>query len=148
MLLADDPSRVEIANEREPSVPLRLARQSVMAGLGLSALGMIAAGLGWLPPVAGAVVQEAIDVRRDSQRPPCKRRPSIGSRLASMTSETSTLQEPLIILLAAVAVVPLVRRFQASAVLGYLAAGALIGPYGFALRTRNSIRWGFLTRRV
>ncbi len=50
-----------------------------------------------------------------------------------MTSETSTLQEPLIILLAAVAVVPLVRRFQASAVLGYLAAGALIGPYGFAL---------------
>ena len=53
-----------------------------------------------------------------------------------MTSEPSTLQEPLIILLAAVAVVPLVRRFQASAVLGYLAAGALIGPHGFALVQR------------
>ncbi len=61
VLLADDPSRVEIAISISRRT-LRLARQSVMAGLGLSALGMIAAGLGWLPPVAGAVVQEAIDV--------------------------------------------------------------------------------------
>jgi heavy metal translocating P-type ATPase len=61
VLLADDPSRVEtaIAISRRT---LRLARQSIWAGLGLSALGMAAASLGWLPPVAGAVVQEAIDV--------------------------------------------------------------------------------------
>ena len=61
VLLADDPSRVEIAIAISRRT-LRLARQSVMAGLGLSALGMVAAGLGWLPPVAGAVAQEAIDV--------------------------------------------------------------------------------------
>jgi heavy metal translocating P-type ATPase len=61
VLLADDPSRVEtaIAISRRT---LRLARQSIWAGLGLSALGMAAASLGWLPPVAGAVAQEAIDV--------------------------------------------------------------------------------------
>jgi heavy metal translocating P-type ATPase len=61
VLLADDPSRVEtaIAISRRT---LRLARQSIWAGLGLSGLGMVAAGLGWLPPVAGALVQEAIDV--------------------------------------------------------------------------------------
>jgi cation transport ATPase len=41
---------------------LRLARQSIWAGLGLSGLGMAAASLGWLPPVAGALAQEAIDV--------------------------------------------------------------------------------------
>jgi heavy metal translocating P-type ATPase len=61
VILADDPSRVvtAIAISRRT---LRLARQSIWAGLGLSALGMVAAGLGWLPPVAGALVQEAIDV--------------------------------------------------------------------------------------
>ena len=61
VLLADDPSRVEIAIAISRRT-LRLARQSVMVGLGLSALGMVAAGLGWLPPVAGAVAQEMIDV--------------------------------------------------------------------------------------
>jgi P-type E1-E2 ATPase len=61
VLLADDPSRVEtaIAISRRT---LRLARQSIWAGLGLSALGMGAASLGWLPPIGGALVQEAIDV--------------------------------------------------------------------------------------
>ena len=61
VLLADDPSRVEtaIAISRRT---LRLARQSIWAGLGLSALGMGAASLGWLPPIAGALLQEAIDV--------------------------------------------------------------------------------------
>lgn len=43
------------------------------------------------------------------------------------------LQDFLIILLAAVAVVSLFRRLRASAVLGYLVAGALIGPSGLAL---------------
>lgn len=61
VILTDDPSRVEtaIAISRRT---VRLARQSIWAGLGLSGIGMIAAGLGWLPPIAGALVQEGIDV--------------------------------------------------------------------------------------
>ena len=31
-------------------------------GLGLSGIGMVAAAAGYLPPVAGALLQEAIDV--------------------------------------------------------------------------------------
>ncbi|MGE0415209.1 MAG: heavy metal translocating P-type ATPase [Acetobacteraceae bacterium] len=40
----------------------RIAMQSIIAGLGLSAIAMAAAALGFLSPVAGALVQEAIDV--------------------------------------------------------------------------------------
>jgi len=40
----------------------RIAIQSVFFGIGLSTLGMVAAGLGYLTPVAGALIQEAIDV--------------------------------------------------------------------------------------
>lgn len=40
----------------------QIARQSVGAGIGLSTLGMVAAALGHLTPVQGAVLQEAIDV--------------------------------------------------------------------------------------
>jgi heavy metal translocating P-type ATPase len=61
VILADDPARVEIAIAISRRT-VRLARQSIWAGLGLSALGMGAASLGWLPPVAGALAQEAIDV--------------------------------------------------------------------------------------
>lgn len=39
-----------------------IALQSVFAGLGLSVAAMIAAALGYLPPVQGALLQEAIDV--------------------------------------------------------------------------------------
>lgn len=39
-----------------------IAVQSVVVGLGLSLAGMIAAALGYLPPVAGAFLQEVIDV--------------------------------------------------------------------------------------
>jgi cation transport ATPase len=39
-----------------------IALQSVAAGLGLSALGMVAASLGLLTPVQGALIQEGIDV--------------------------------------------------------------------------------------
>ncbi len=39
-----------------------IALQSVIAGMGLSILAMIAAALGYLPPVEGALLQEAIDV--------------------------------------------------------------------------------------
>jgi P-type E1-E2 ATPase len=41
---------------------IRIARQSVIAGLGLSILGMAFAAAGYLPPVSGAVFQEVIDV--------------------------------------------------------------------------------------
>ncbi|MDE2380047.1 MAG: heavy metal translocating P-type ATPase [Bradyrhizobium sp.] len=39
-----------------------IALESVYAGIGLSTLGMIAAALGYLTPVEGALLQEAIDV--------------------------------------------------------------------------------------
>jgi P-type E1-E2 ATPase len=41
---------------------LAIAQQSVWAGLGLSLVAMVAAALGYLPPVQGALIQEAIDV--------------------------------------------------------------------------------------
>jgi P-type E1-E2 ATPase len=41
---------------------MHIARQSVIAGLGLSVLGMLLALGGLLQPVAGALAQEAIDV--------------------------------------------------------------------------------------
>ena len=43
------------------------------------------------------------------------------------------LQYAVVLLLAAVIAVPLAKRWQLGAVLGYLAAGALIGPSGIRL---------------
>lgn len=40
----------------------RIALQTVAGGMGLSVLAMLAAAAGFLPPVAGALLQEAIDV--------------------------------------------------------------------------------------
>ncbi len=40
----------------------RIAVESIVAGMGLAAVAMVAASLGWLTPVAGALTQEAIDV--------------------------------------------------------------------------------------
>jgi CPA2 family monovalent cation:H+ antiporter-2 len=54
-------------------------------------------------------------------------------------SESGQLSHVLIILLAAVAVVSVFRRLQASAVLGYLVAGALIGPFGLGLVENTGI---------
>jgi P-type E1-E2 ATPase len=61
VLLADDPARVldAIGISRRT---LRLARQSIWVGLGLSGLAMVVAALGHLPPTAGALLQEGIDV--------------------------------------------------------------------------------------
>ncbi len=50
-------SGMEIARKSK-----RIAIQSVAAGIGLSVLGMIAAALGHLTPVEGALLQEVIDV--------------------------------------------------------------------------------------
>ncbi len=41
---------------------LKIARESVLIGIGLSVAAMVVAALGYLPPVAGALLQEAIDV--------------------------------------------------------------------------------------
>jgi len=41
---------------------MRIARQSIWVGLGLSAAAMVIAALGGLPPLAGAGIQEVIDV--------------------------------------------------------------------------------------
>jgi P-type E1-E2 ATPase len=41
---------------------LAIARQSVLVGMGLSLVAMAPAALGYIPPVAGALLQEGIDV--------------------------------------------------------------------------------------
>jgi P-type E1-E2 ATPase len=40
----------------------RVALQSAVGGMGLSLVGMIAAAAGYLPPIAGAMAQEVIDL--------------------------------------------------------------------------------------
>ncbi|WP_255429871.1 heavy metal translocating P-type ATPase [Streptomonospora sp. PA3] len=39
-----------------------IARQSALVGMGMSLAAMLAAAVGWLPPAAGALLQEGIDV--------------------------------------------------------------------------------------
>ena len=48
---------------------LHIARQSVLAGMGLSLAAMAVAAAGYLPPVAGALFQEVDRSRRHPQRP-------------------------------------------------------------------------------
>lgn len=61
ILLADEPSRlmdgIEISRRT-----MRIARQSIGVGLGVSAAGMAFAALGFIPPVAGAGIQEVVDL--------------------------------------------------------------------------------------
>ncbi len=40
----------------------RIALQSAIGGMALSVVGMVLAAMGYLPPVAGAITQEVIDV--------------------------------------------------------------------------------------
>lgn len=61
ILLGDDPGDL-VQGILISRRTLRIARQSLWAGLGLSLAGMVLAALGRLPPTAGALVQEAIDV--------------------------------------------------------------------------------------
>jgi P-type E1-E2 ATPase len=61
VLLADDPGRLVDAVHISRRT-LAIARQSVWAGLGLSALAMVFAAFGVIPPTAGALLQEGIDV--------------------------------------------------------------------------------------
>ena len=41
---------------------MRIARQSILAGLGASATAMVLAAMGFIPPTVGALIQEGIDV--------------------------------------------------------------------------------------
>ena len=61
VLLIDDPRRVPEA-VRIGRRSLRIAKQSIGVGLGLSIIGMGFAAAGLLTPIAGAFIQEAIDV--------------------------------------------------------------------------------------
>jgi heavy metal translocating P-type ATPase len=61
VLLVDDLSRIPTAI-RVARRSQRIALQSVAAGIGLSIAGMIMAAVGYLTPVRGALIQEAIDV--------------------------------------------------------------------------------------
>jgi heavy metal translocating P-type ATPase len=61
VILADDlmklPQAITISRRT-----MRLARQSIGVGLGLSGVAMVFAAFGFIPPTQGAILQEAIDV--------------------------------------------------------------------------------------
>ena len=61
VLLVDDLGRVPeaVAIGRRT---MRIARQSILVGLGLSGVAMVVAAAGYIPPTVGALLQEGIDV--------------------------------------------------------------------------------------
>ncbi len=61
VLLVDDVTRIADAIATGQRM-LRIAKQSIYAGLGLSLCFMIIASFGYIPPAVGALIQEAIDV--------------------------------------------------------------------------------------
>jgi heavy metal translocating P-type ATPase len=66
---------------------LHIARESVIAGMGLSVGAMAIAGLGWLPPVFGALTQEAIDIAVILNALRVAMRPSESARLDAEDAE-------------------------------------------------------------
>jgi heavy metal translocating P-type ATPase len=61
ILLVDDPSRLMDAI-RISRRTMRVARQSIWFGLAVSGIGMIFAALGMIVPIAGAAIQEVVDL--------------------------------------------------------------------------------------
>jgi heavy metal translocating P-type ATPase len=61
IILADDPGKV-VDGIMISRRTMRIARQSIIAGLGISAAGMLLALLGYVPPIMGAGIQEAVDL--------------------------------------------------------------------------------------
>jgi P-type E1-E2 ATPase len=61
ILLADDPSRL-LAGIEISRRTMRIARQSIWVGLGISVMGMVLAAKGLITPLAGAAVQEVVDL--------------------------------------------------------------------------------------
>ena len=78
VVLADDLGRV-VTSIRIARRTLRIAHQSIWVGLGLSGVAMGFAAAGMIPPITGALLQEAIDVAvilnalRSSRTPPSAR---------------------------------------------------------------------------
>ncbi len=71
---------------------MRIARQSIRVGLGLSAIAMIAAALGALPPLAGALLQEAIDVAVILNALRSSREPNQRARFSGGKDETHSFR--------------------------------------------------------
>ncbi|HSB54081.1 MAG TPA: HAD-IC family P-type ATPase, partial [Gemmatimonadales bacterium] len=61
VILADDPTRITEAMTISRRT-MRIARQSIWVGLGLSSVAMGFAAAGMIPPTIGALLQEAVDV--------------------------------------------------------------------------------------
>ena len=61
ILLADDPSRLIDAIHISRRT-MRIARQSIIAGLAISAIGMVFAASGRIAPIGGAAIQEIVDL--------------------------------------------------------------------------------------
>jgi cation transport ATPase len=61
VLLSDDVADVVRAIHISKRT-MRIARQSIWAGLGASAVAMAFAAMGFIPPTLGALLQEGIDV--------------------------------------------------------------------------------------
>jgi heavy metal translocating P-type ATPase len=61
VILVDEPARVA-EGVRIARRTLRIAKQSIVVGLGLSGLGMAFAAAGYITPTAGALIQEGIDI--------------------------------------------------------------------------------------
>ena len=61
VILVDDLSKVGDAVSISRRT-MRIARQSIVTGLALSAIAMMFAAFGYIPPTAGALMQEGIDV--------------------------------------------------------------------------------------
>jgi heavy metal translocating P-type ATPase len=62
VVLLEDDLRGVVTALRTGRDTMRIARQSLGVGLGLSAVAMVFAALGHIPPTAGALLQEGIDV--------------------------------------------------------------------------------------
>jgi P-type E1-E2 ATPase len=94
ILLADDPGRIldGIAISRRT---MRIARESILVGLGISAVGMVFALLGYVPPVMGAAIQEVVDLAVILNALRASRDKSYGKRrrnLVSLPTEAVLLQ--------------------------------------------------------
>jgi heavy metal translocating P-type ATPase len=61
VILADDPTRIAEAMTISRRT-MHIARQSIWVGLGLSSVAMGFAAMGAIPPIVGALLQEAVDV--------------------------------------------------------------------------------------
>ena len=98
VVLADDLCRVpEVIDIGRRT--MRIARQSIQTGLGLSALAMVFAAFGLIAPAAGAVLQELIDVAvivnalRASRRPRSRANVAPGSSLGASRPRASTPED-------------------------------------------------------